>query len=438
LYGEFDCTTAANYTPAQWAVLGQYINISDRVCAPEIASAEAVGVTSGTYTDPTLPCTATSTTSCYSFNEASNYSSASWARTCGGAQIYLGDPSDGHNTRTNPGARSLVTDFQNYAVLPFKQAGGQFILADNLYKPTADGEYTGRPGGTPVSGSAAWCNYTDATWIANYTTFFSALSLPVMYNGDTEPDLAAITASPQVKWGMCEDCLSFGFNESADPGRLKERPPFWQNELGAGLVTMGNGKSWFVFTHGYNEPKNNDVQNYVLASLLLIYEDGKTGWMMDGDTKSGINTPVGVYFVPTQPLVASNAITSIESLNVGGAYVREYAACYLYGKSVGACAAVVNPNPSGSVPMPKLSRAYAGSVSIDNWCGTASAPSNLGGSYCYKGATTQWGDTGSVSIVPAVVPAVIPPAEAYIFTQNAKSGGSRRHHTRRRLIQGHS
>ena len=419
-YSEYDCTASSSWSTSQWQTIRKYIDITDRGCLSNIAAAREVGIISGEYTDPNLPCTATASTSCNYFNEASNYSSTSWARTCSGQQIFYGDPSDGHNTFTDPRSATLPSDLNAYTVNAWKAAGGAFILVDNVWYRSTAGEYTGAPGQTLLASSnAPYCGYTTAEWVSDEGALFNKFALPVMFNGDTDPTIAAMTANSGAQYGMCEDCISFGFNETNDPGRLKERPPFWNNELDAAIVTQAHGKKWLSFVHGYNQPETDDVQLYLLASLLLVYQDGQTGLMMDGNTPSNVNLPPEVLFVPTQPLKTASG--SIESLAVQGAYLREFKSCSFAGAGVGPCAAIVNPSPSSSVPMPVLTQKYAGMVAIDNWCGTATT-SNLNGSYCYKGAIKELGDTGSLTLSTASVPASgasIPPATAYILTGNS-------------------
>lgn len=193
----------------------------------------------------------------------------------------------------------------------------------------------------------------------------------------------------------------------------------WNQELDAALVTVANGGKWYTFTHGWNEPNTNDVQLYVLASLLEIYQDGAIGWQQDGPTKSGINVPVGIHFVATNPI--GGQPTDIEANNRNGIYTRAFGACYVYGQPVGACVAVVNPDADHAHPMPAVALGYLGEVAIDNWCGTATLQ-NLGGSYCYKGDVTEEGDTGKVYTVattPLAPGTMIPPATAHIYTQLA-------------------
>ncbi|MGH7661229.1 MAG: hypothetical protein ACRENA_10005, partial [Vulcanimicrobiaceae bacterium] len=82
-------------------------------------------------------------------------------------------------------------------------------------------------------------------------------------------------------------------------------------------------------------------------------------------TPSGLHVFPESEVVPTSPLVAAPG--SIASLHApGGAYVREYGACYVAGQSVGPCAAVVNPS-TASVPFPALSRTYGHTMALSGY-----------------------------------------------------------------------
>ncbi len=94
-----------------------------------------------------------------------------------------------------------------------------------------------------------------------------------------------------------------------------------------------------------------DTRIYLEASLLLTYNPQSTIVETGAMTTSN-----GLAVYPETSLIALNPLvstpSSVSTLSRGGAYVREYGTCYIAGSAVGACAAVVNPSDSQSVPNP--------------------------------------------------------------------------------------
>ena len=81
-------------------------------------------------------------------------------------------------------------------------------------------------------------------------------------------------------------------------------------------------------------------------------------------TPSGLHVFPETKLVPTSPL---SSPSSVSSLQTGGVYVREYAACYIGGSSIGHCAAVVNSSSSSSYNMPSLSQSYSHTMALSGY-----------------------------------------------------------------------
>jgi hypothetical protein len=119
---------------------------------------------------------------------------------------------------------------------------------------------------------------------------------------------------------------------------------------------------------------------YAYASLLLTYDANHTVYWNNMNSATNTNIFPENAIVPTQPLVAQPP--NVNVLQKAGVYVREYAACYNHGASVGKCAVVVNPG-TGSASIPVSGYSHALAVSGDDvFSGgtistTASAPSSL-------------------------------------------------------------
>jgi hypothetical protein len=134
---------------------------------------------------------------------------------------------------------------------------------------------------------------------------------------------------------------------------------------------------------------NRALRNYWLSSWWLTYDPT---YSVAGELMSS-NSDVYVFaeqeLVPTSPLqTATSAITQLKRTN--GVYAREFAACYLAGANIGACAAVVNPT-SSTLSIPSLSKAYHRRLVLDN--------NNLYGGgkvYIYSGLPTLGPGTGQI------------------------------------------
>jgi hypothetical protein len=80
-----------------------------------------------------------------------------------------------------------------------------------------------------------------------------------------------------------------------------------------------------------------------MAAFLLTFDPDESVLAEQVTTPSGVPVEPEMTFVPLDPVLP--APPAIDGLRVdGGAYLREYRACYLRGVPVGACAVAVNPS----------------------------------------------------------------------------------------------
>jgi len=115
------------------------------------------------------------------------------------------------------------------------------------------------------------------------------------------------------------------------------------------------------------------------ASFLLTYSPSLSIISEQFDTPSNFHVEPESQLVALRPLVAQPG--NISGLQYSrGIYGCEYAACYLDGKSIGACAAAVNSNAvgtSGAFPWPrkyKHTLALSGGGVLDGGSVDASGP----------------------------------------------------------------
>jgi hypothetical protein len=191
--------------------------------------------------------------------------------------------------------------------------------------------------------SAMPCNYSDAAWIAGGLALDAAPPIPVLFNGLS--GLAghgismstALLSGANVLGGDYEGCYSAG-------NQLKMGGWLWSTIEDSELYTVSQGKAFECLQIDENTASTQtDARLYAYASFLLSYDPSRDVlWELGG-------TPSGFHVFPESSLVAlqpkTPEPTDVSSLLLtGGAYGREYGACYIRGAFVGPCAVAVNPS----------------------------------------------------------------------------------------------
>lgn len=215
--------------------------------------------------------------------------------------------------------------------------------------------------------SAMPCHFDSAGWEQSHARLLSQLGIPVIFNGLGDGDLVrngrgreatyglspaiALSAPSNVLGGSFEDCYVTG-----SPTKSQDEKTFgsyWQQTENTQLEMARRGKLFMCEEMPGNGDMGSliDQRTYAEASLLLTFDPRTTMVHQAMQTASGVKLGPEVGLVAMD--AASAAPSSIDALRTpGGAYAREYRACYVNGASVGPCAAVVNSNESGSVPFP--------------------------------------------------------------------------------------
>jgi len=219
---------------------------------------------------------------------------------------------------------------------------------------------------------------TDAQFIPANEAMLAAAAKPVIVNGVTPYTLqpsydGTWLDAPNVTAQNYEGCYADGSGVAGDGSGNR-----WVNQSNSILQVFQHHVYAICMMYATPTPAN---RVYDVASFWMTY-----------DPKLSVAAPYTVQplsdgytvvpefdIVPTQPL--KTATTDVSVLQApGGAYVREFAACYQGGSPIGPCAAVVNPHASAA-PMPALAGHYTTSLVLD----TVSE---------YSGGKASW--TGSV------------------------------------------
>lgn len=200
--------------------------------------------------------------------------------------------------------------------------------------------------------SSPTCNVDRSSWDTATKNVVAATHLPFIFNSlsttaASQPDSynESIYSYPSVAGGSFELCYG-------EDSRPRETGDYWTATENSEIISSRANQPWICFDTAKGRAADMvDTRIYLEASLLLTYNPQstivETGAMT---TSNGLPVYPETSLIALNPLVSTPS--SVSTLSRGGAYVREYGACYIAGSAVGACAAVVNPSDSQSVPNP--------------------------------------------------------------------------------------
>jgi hypothetical protein len=268
----------------------------------------------------------------------------------------------------------------------------QAILAngpiDYFFADDSGGVYIGSDG-TEMTGwfygfNAAGTEIsTDADFIAAEKKMLAASVKPVVLNGSTPYTMlpsynGTWLDSPNVAAQNFEGCFSDG---SGVAGPNNNRWVFQSNAL---LATYAHGTKAVCMLYASPTPSN---RVYGMASWWITYNEQYSviAPYTSYPLRDGYTVVPEYDIVPTRPL--ATATTDVSAMRApGGAYVREFGACYQAGVSIGPCAAVVNASTS-SEPLPALSGRYTSALALDD-------------TSAYSGGKATWTGTIPASLAP--------------------------------------
>jgi hypothetical protein len=152
---------------------------------------------------------------------------------------------------------------------------------------------------------------------------------------------------------MCEECYANDPN-----GDVAQTGTSWQNVENAEIGVVGMHKVFWDYARMAGDASaETALRTYAYASFLLSYDPAYTMYQDALKTPSGFPVMPETGFVPQNPLTTASSVAGYAQ--PGGAYMREFGACYYLGQFVAKCAVVVNPNPSTSVPVPTTSYSHS-------------------------------------------------------------------------------
>lgn len=201
------------------------------------------------------------------------------------------------------------------------------------------------------------CNYDESTYDAAVNSVHSSLALPMWVNALGAPPNPAsgvdLVQPSNVLGAMCEICYA----GNGSNGDYIQTGTSWQNVENAEIGVVSQRKVFWDYARATGDPSaETALRTYIYASLLLSYDPSYV--MLQEAFQSATGFPV----MPESGLVALNPVTTATDVSgyqaSGGAYFREFGACYYQGNFVSNCAVAVNPG-AGTVPVPSTSYAHS-------------------------------------------------------------------------------
>jgi hypothetical protein len=202
--------------------------------------------------------------------------------------------------------------------------------------------------------------YSYDAWFAGEQAFATQSPIPVWWNGlqSTQstskyvdiPSIARVAAATDNVFGaMCEDC----FFDSSNPYQMSG--PLGDMRMD-GVLFVENAKKHALLANFCNAT-DSACREKGMAYLALMFDPNLTFVKAGPCGLNGCPEYGLTFYQPLQPFPQSHS----DLMDSGGAYYREFAACYYKGKLLGPCAAAVNPTlpyENKAVPLPKFTQKY--------------------------------------------------------------------------------
>ena len=186
----------------------------------------------------------------------------------------------------------------------------------------------------------------------------AAAGRPVMLNG-ADPNWQPAYGGkfldlPFVVGQQFEGCFNNGGGY-----RYTERDDAFRKEANGILAVQAHHKSAYCYPTGDTSPEH---RLYAYAAWLLVFDPHWSVYEMEVAQPDGHALYPETELVPRDPVRTAN---TVDDLRDGGTYVREFGACAIGGRAIGACATVVNADSRATAALPRLRRSYGAHVELD-------------------------------------------------------------------------
>lgn len=215
---------------------------------------------------------------------------------------------------------------------------------------------TGALGGIPYP-----CNWSLSTYINASNAVHASLHVPVFVNtigawvsGTTPVEQVGYTNTTNVIGAMCESCYAYYDNNKIDHPEIGGS---WYAKENAEILMVARHKIFWDYARAIGYPQNEiPLRQFIITSFLLTYDWNYAMMQTAFRTNHGVTVMPETGLVPMSPLTTATSVSGYQ--RSGGAYMREYGACYYRGVNKGRCAVIVNPT-TATVRVPTTSYGHS-------------------------------------------------------------------------------
>ena len=264
---------------------------------------------------------------------------AAEAKDCSGH--VLKDPNYGGGYESNAYTTDAAPHAQNFTTYRENEYAGAYdaVFSDD----------TGAVGGMVP------CNYNLSTYISYTNAVSASLKVPLFVNtlnaGTTAVSQAGYANASNILGAMCESCGAYWDIINGKEVDVARYGSTWADEANAEALLVSEHKIYWGYARAIGDAsQETGLRTYIYASFLLTYDPNYAMIEEAFKTPSGLEIFPETGIVPTGPLTTSTNVSGY--LRSGGAYMREFSACYYRGTNMGKCAVVVNSSNTSSVSVP--------------------------------------------------------------------------------------
>lgn len=212
-----------------------------------------------------------------------------------------------------------------------------------------------------MSGIPLPCNWSLSSYVAATNRVTQSLVKPTFVNtinaGDPQDQVGYVKATNAIG-AMCEICFA-GYNRKLgkDVVTIGTR---WGQLQNAAIAVVNLHKIFWDYPRpvGYANWEI-PLRKYIYATFLLTYSPQYSMYQVAFKTNSGFPIMPETGVVPMNPVTTASTVSGY--YRPGGAYMREFGACYYLAVYKSKCAVVVNP---GSTTVTVPTTAYAHSLNL--------------------------------------------------------------------------
>jgi hypothetical protein len=319
------------------------------------------------YTDPNLiPYCSTTAPFANCAGPMGNVVESGFLHDSNGVRLHV---SGTGQDRTNPASSAMQAAFQSYTSSQVSGSTANTIMMDDATTSYTASYFDYKFGATAEEIDSQ--PNPAAYWVSGMEALAQASVKPIIYNGGfNDSSDQTFLQSANILGKMVEGCfVNAAWRNNDTQGNPQTN---WPANADNVLFATSVGK--YAVCLNYDTSPTSDPLGdriYALSSWWLTYDPNYSVAMPEfnaPDSAGGYGSQNFAEYdiVPTQPLSTASGDNINTLQSSGGAYVREFAACYQAGKLIGGCAAVVNPHYGKTVSMPTLQQSYSNSLVLTN------------------------------------------------------------------------